>query len=397
MDFAEQIGAEAFINVNMGSNTAQHAADWLEYMTSPLPTTLAQERIANGRREPWKVKFVGLGNETWGCGGEMSAEHNAEELKRFATFVVSHHPDQSFQLGQPIRDPMVRVAVGQDLGKTAFSEALMKVWRVNPWTGLGNFDALSLHYYTADGQPLTAPATGFDKGAYARVLQSTLKMEDLIAENVAIMDRYDPKKQVAISIDEWGVWLKPEGQNFMFLRQQNSIRDAIAASLNFDIFIRHADRVRMANIAQMVNVIQSMILTDGATMILTPTYYVHRMYVPFQDATALPVTLDAGTWRSGEIALPRIDGIAARAKDGTVWLALTNVDPDQPAEVRAAVAGVTAKAAVGEVLTAPKVDSINTFETPNAVVPKPVRFAVTGGGLVLRLPPKSVTVVRLEP
>ena len=396
LDFTQQIGAEAFINVNMGANTPQHAADWLEYMTSPLPTALAKERITNGRREPWKIKFVGLGNETWGCGGEMSAEHSAEEVKRFSTFVRSWHPDQTFEFGQPIRDPMLRIAPGQDLGKTAFSEALMRAWVNNPWTGQGNFDALSLHYYTADGPPLTAPSTGFDEGAYARTLRSTLKMEDMIAENVTILDRYDPTKQVAISVDEWGVWLRPEGKTFMFLRQQNSIRDALAAALNFNIFIRHADRVRMANIAQMINVIQSMILTDGAKMLLTPTYYVHRMYVPFQDATALPVELAAGTYRFGEIALPRIDAIAARAKDGTVWLALTNVDPNQPAEVRAVVSGAIPKSAVGEVLTAPKVDSVNTFEAPNAVTPKAVSFTAHRGGLVLRLPPKSVTVVRLD-
>jgi alpha-L-arabinofuranosidase len=396
MDFIGQIEAEAFINVNMGSNTAQHAGDWLEYMTSPLSTALAQERIANGQHDPWKIRFVGLGNETWGCGGEMSADHNVEEMKRFSTFVSSHHPDQVLQLGQPIRDPMIRIAVGQDLGKTAFSEALMRAWRVNPWTGQGNFDALSLHYYTADGQPLTAPATGFDEGAYARTLQSTLKMEDMITENLPIMDRYDPAKKVALSIDEWGVWLRPEGANFMFLRQQNSIRDAIAASLNFDIFIRHADRVRMANIAQMVNVIQSMILTDGAKMVLTPTYYVHRMYVPFQDATLLPVQFNGGTWQSGDVTLPRIDAVAARDKQGAVWLALTNVDPNRAAEVRAAVPGIMARAAVGEMLSAPRIDSVNTFDAPGAVVPRPVRFAANGGALTIALPPKSVTVVRLE-
>jgi alpha-L-arabinofuranosidase len=399
MDFAEQIGAEAFINVNMGSNTAQHAADWLEYMTSPLPTTYAQERIANGRKAPWKIKFVGLGNETWGCGGEMSAETNAEEMKRFATFVVSHHPDQAFRMGQPSPDPMIRIAVGQDLGKTAFSEAVMQAWRVNPWsgTGAGNFDALSLHYYTGDPLPLMAPATGFDEAGYARILRNTLKMEDMIAENVTIMDRYDPKKQVALSIDEWGAWLKPEGENFLFLRQQNSMRDGVLTALNFNIFVRHADRVRVANIAQMVNVIQAMILTEGDKMVLTPTYHVHKLYVPFQDATLLPVELAAGTYRIGEIALPRLDAVAARAKDGTVWLALTNLDPNQPAEVRATIPGVKARAASGNVLTAPKIDSVNTYAAPNAVVPKAVRFIAGSGGLVLKLPAKSVTVVKLEP
>jgi alpha-N-arabinofuranosidase len=395
MDFVEQIGSEAYLSVNVGSGTPQQAADWLEYMTSPLPTTLAKERIANGRQAPWKVKYLGLGNELWGCGGGMSAEHVAEETKRFATYVKSYHPLQQGSLGRPAPEPMQMVAAGHGLGEPSYTEALMQAWtKRTPWGW--NFDAISLHYYTGDQQPMTDPATGFGEREYARLLRNTLKMDDMIAEHSAIMDRYDPDKKIALAIDEWGLWLKPEGANFMFLRQQNSIRDAIAAALNFNIFVRHADRVRMANIAQMINVIQSMILTDGSRMLLTPTYYVHRMYVPFQDATALPVELAAGTYEFGEIALPRIDAIAARAKDGTVWLALTNVDPNQPTEVRAAVAGVPARAAVGEMLTAPKVDSINTFEVPNAVAPKPVRFVAAGGALVLKLPPKSVTVVRME-
>jgi alpha-N-arabinofuranosidase len=207
-------------------------------------------------------------------------------------------------------------------------------------------------------------------------------------------DKYDPGKKVALAIDEWGLWLRPQSENFLFLRQQNSIRDAIAAALNLNIFVRHADRVRMTNIAQMVNVIQSMILTDGPKMLLTPTYHVYRMYVPF--AQVLPVTFAAGEYRFGTTTLPQVDAVAARATDGQVWLALTNIDPNQPAEIDANIRGLDAQIATGEVLTAPKVDAVNTFEAPSAVSPRPVRFVASGGKLVLRLPPKSVTVVQLQ-
>lgn len=183
----------------------------------------------------------------------------------------------------------------------------------------------------------------------------------------------------------------------LFLKQQNSLRDAITASLNLDIFARHADRVRMANIAQMINVIQSMALTDGPKMVLTPTYYVYKMYVPFEDAQSIPLKLDSGRYRFGDISLPQIDGIAARAKDGKLWLALTNIDPNHSLDVDASVEGAQTGRAVGEVLTADAIDAVNTFDAPDSVTPKRYTVEATNNHLVLRLPPKSVTVVRLDP
>ena len=212
------------------------------------------------------------------------------------------------------------------------------------------------------------------------------------------MDKYDPKKHVALVVDEWGVWLKPkQGTETMFLQQDNSLRDGIVAALNLNIFARHADRVRMTNIAQMVNVLQAMIQTKDAKMVLTPTYHVYKLYVPFQDAMSLPVTFNAGEYKFGAITLPRVDAIAARAKDGKVWLSLTNLDPNNSADVSANVAGISAARAVGEVLTAEAVDTINTFERPNAVTPSPVSVSAADGKITLRLPPHSITVVQLEP
>jgi alpha-N-arabinofuranosidase len=198
-------------------------------------------------------------------------------------------------------------------------------------------------------------------------------------------------------VDEWGAWYAPlPGSNPGFLFQQNSQRDAVLAALNLNIFARHADRVRMTNIAQMINVLQAMILTDKEKMVLTPTYYVFKMYVPFQDATFVPVTFDAGTYTHGDINLPRVDAIAAKDKTGKLWLGITNVDPNQPAAIEVSLAGMTAKSANGETLTAPKVDSVNSFEAPDTVAPKPILARLQGGRLSLKLEPKSVTVISVE-
>lgn len=392
MDFVEQIGSNAYISINIGSGTVQEAADWLEYMTSDKPTGLAQERAANGRSEPWKVKFLGLGNESWGCGGMFKAEEYAEKMRQYGSMVKSFHPEQrtSFLATNP--NAMVRIGVGEGLDQTSFTEAVMKSWQMGqPF--FTSVDALSLHYYT--GSMLFDDSTQFGEREYAQLLQQTYLMEKMIAQHASIMDRFDPQKKVPLAIDEWGAWLKPlPGTQTMFLRQQNSMRDAIIASINLNIFARHADRVGMANIAQMVNVIQSMILTDGPRMVRTPTYHVFRMYVPFQGATLIPVSMDRGTYAFGDVQLPQVDAIAARAKDGTVWVAAANLDANQSLDVR--LRGLTATGATGHTLTADKVNAVNTYDAPDVVFPKNISTKATGGVVTLHLPAKSVTVVQLE-
>src|SRR5450631_4173773 len=254
-----------------------------------------------------------------------------------------------------------------------------------------------MHSYTIVHWPPSYASSGFGETEYAQILKSTLEMDDLIAKHSAIMDKYDPQKKVALIVDEWGAWLAPlPGSNPGFLAQQNSMRDAILAALNLNIFARHADRVRGANIAQMINVLQAMILTDKEKMVLTPTYFIYKMYVPFQDATFVPVTFNSGTYTHGGISLPRTDAIAAKGKDGKLWVAITNIDPNETVDVELNLVGTSAKAASGETLTAPKVDSINTFDAPNTVVPKPISAKAQGGKLTLKLEPKSVSVVSIE-
>lgn len=258
-------------------------------------------------------------------------------------------------------------------------------------------NGLSMHSYTVVKWPPSYASVGFGETEYAQILKSTLEMNDLVAKHSAIMDKYDPQKKVALVVDEWGGWYAPlAGSIPGFLVQQNSLRDAILAALNLNIFAHHADRVRMANIAQMINVLQAMILTDKEKMVLTPTYYVYKMYVPFQDATFVPVTFDAGTYTHDGITLPRIAAIAAKDKAGKLSLAITNVDPNRPAEIEISLAGVNVKSAAGEMLTASKVDSVNTFDAPNTVVPKPVSAKAQEGKLTFKLEPKSVTVILVD-
>jgi alpha-N-arabinofuranosidase len=387
MDFAQQIGTEAYISVNLGSSTAQDASEWLEYMTASTDSALGAERARNGHPEPYKVAILGLGNESWDCGGAMSADFYVNEMKRFSHFVHTYNPTPN--------QPMKRVAVGPGGGAENYTEEVMKAWKGRSWSW--DIDALSLHFYATGGWPPHMADTGFDEKDYAVLVKDSLRMDEVIKTHSAIMDKYDPEKKVALAVDEWGTWLAPTpGSNPGGLVQQNTQRDAVVAALGINIFARNADRVRMANIAQMVNVLQAMILTNKDRMLLTPTYHVFHMYVPFQDATFVPLTFDPGVSTTNGVTLPRVDAVAARDKAGKVWIAVTNIDPKSPATFSVSLAGVKATKASGQTLSAPKVDSINTFDAPNTVAPKALSAKVAGGKLTVTVAPASVTVLGLE-
>jgi alpha-N-arabinofuranosidase len=393
MDFVDQIGAEAYLSVNVGSGTPQEATEWLEYATAPPPTTLAKERAVNGHPTPYKIAYLGIGNESWDCGGNMSADYYLSQLKTYSRFVRNYNP------AQQKADRMLKIAVGPGGDEprfTQWTETIMKAWQERQWSW--DMDGLSLHSYTVIRWPPAYKSVGFGETEYAEILKKTLDMDGLITTHAAIMDKYDSEKKIALVIDEWGAWYAQlPGTTPGFLAQQNSLRDAVLAALNLNIFARHADRVRMANIAQMVNVLQAMILTDNATMVLTPSYHVFKMYVPFQDAAFVPVAFDAGRYTHGAVTLPRVDAIAAKDASGTVWLALTNIDPTRPAEITTTVTAMTARSVTGETLTAPAVDSVNTFEAPATVVPKPAMVRLDGSRLMMTLAPKSVTVIGVRP
>jgi len=392
MDFLDQIGAEAYLSVNVGSGTPQEAAEWLEYLTTAQPTTLGKERAANGHSAPYKIAYLGIGNESWDCGGNMSPDYYLSQLKIYSRFVRNFNPAQRGE------QQMLKIAVGPGGPEprfTEWTETVMKAWQNHQWSW--DMNGLSLHSYTVVSWDNKLASVGFGENEYAKVLKSTLEMEGLVAKHSSIMDKYDPQKKIALVVDEWGGWYAPlPGTDPGFLVQQNSLRDAVLAALNLNIFARHADRVRMSNIAQMINVLQAMILTDKEKMVLTPTYYVYKMYVPFQNATSIPVAFNAGSYTHGDITLPRVDAIAAKDATGKLWLALTNLDPNRSIEIEASLEGNNGKTVIGETLTAAKVDSVNTFEAPNTVVPKRVSTNIQNGKLTLKLEPKSVTVVSVE-
>jgi alpha-N-arabinofuranosidase len=391
MDFIHQIGSQAYVSVNVGSGTPQEAAEWLEYMTAAQPTALAKERAANGHPDAYKVGYLGIGNESWDCGGNMSPDYYLSQLRIYSRFVDNDNPSQQGP------NHMLKIAVGPGVPETEWTENIMKAWQHHSWSW--DIDGISLHWYTTpNGWPPSTPSTGFGAEDYGKVLKSTLFMDEFLRKQETVMDKYDPAKKITLVVDEWGAWHAAlPGTNPSFLVQQNSLRDAILASLNLNIFARHAERVRMANIAQMINVLQAMILTDKEKMVLTPTYYVFKMYVPFQDATFVPVDFDPGTLHWGGITLPRVDAIAAKDASGKLWLEITNLDPEKPLEIGTEIAGITFKSAKAETLTASAVDSVNTFAAPNTVVPEPVSVTVKGARLSLTVGPKSVTVISLEP
>ena len=381
-DLAEQIGAKTYVAGNVGTGTPVEMARWLEYLTSPTRSTLANERRRNGRETPYTVDLFGVGNETWGCGGNMTAEHYADLYRNFGEFVRS-----------PQSPRIVKVASGANSDDYHWTEVLMQ-------RAAGQMDAMSMHYYTVPtgNWDKKGAATSTDQSLWMSTMVQALRMEELVSRHSAIMDKFDPKKRVALYVDEWGVWHDVEpGTNPGFLYQQNTLRDAVVAGLTLNIFHAHADRVRLAAIAQMVNVLQAMILTDHDKMILTPTYHVFEMYTVFQGATQLPVTLDAPRYVLGDASVPGISASAARGADGAVYVALVNLNPAQASSLALRLPGVQATKVTARILTAESLGAHNTVVAPTAIAPVAFTGATLRAGVLrVELPAKSVVVLTLR-
>jgi alpha-N-arabinofuranosidase len=381
MAFAEMIGAKVYISGNVGSGSVQEMADWMEYMTSDTVSTLANLRRQNGRKEPWDVHYFGIGNETWGCGGNMRPEFYADLFRQYATYIKAPRGKR----------PVIVASGGNDAG-TRWVEVLTTMVE-------NDLDAISHHYYTTPTGvwKQKGSSVGFGEDQWISTFANTMKIDEYITNNVRILDRNDPEGETAFYIDEWGTWYDPEpGREPGFLYQQNTLRDALVAAINFNIFHRHAQRVQMTNIAQMVNVLQAMILTDGPRMALTPTYHVFHMYKPFQGATFLPTDISAPDYKLGDTRVPAVTASAARDTAGQIQLALANLDPKREVRVTVRMRGADAQRASGRVLTADAMDAHNTVDAPTSVQPSSFEAAREGDDLVLRLPPKSVSVVQLQ-
>jgi alpha-N-arabinofuranosidase len=382
MGFVERLGAEAYVSANVGSAPPSETAQWVEYMTAPKGSTLANERAANGHPAPYKVQYLGIGNELWGCGGNMRAEYAADLTNRYAQFAKSAN------------GKMLKIASGPSDENYAWTETLMKL-------SAANIDGLALHYYTRPREGDwndKGPALGFSEHEWATTMQHTLRMEEYVSKHSAIMDKYDPEKKKWLVVDEWGTWYDPApGTNRGFLIQQNSVRDAVVAGLNLNIFAHHADRVKMAASAQMVNVLQAMLLTDGAKMVKTPTYWVFDLYKPWMDATTLPVELKSPWYHQDEVAVPAVSVSAVRDTAGQVHVALVNLDPHRAIPVSLTMAGVQASSVSGRVVTGTTMDAHNSFDAPDVVRPVPFTGAQAAGGTVsATLPGMSVVVLDLK-
>ncbi len=381
LDFVELIGADAYVAANVGTGSPTEMAQWAEYITSDSKSTLAELRRKNGREEPWKLPYFGVGNETWGCGGDMRPEYFTDLYRRFASFIDT-----------PRDNRPEKIASGANSDDYHWTETMLA-------RAARYMDAYSLHYYTipSGNWEKKGPSTGFAEDEWAATIAHALRMDELVTKHSAIMDEHDPDRRIGLYVDEWGNWYDPEpGRNPAFLYQQNTIRDAVTAASTLHIFHRHADRVRMSMIAQMVNVLQAMILTDGPRMLLTPTYHVFRMHIPFQDSTFLPADVDSPEYKRGDVVFPAVDVSAARGKDGKIHLSLVNRDPDSRASIEIAVAGADIAGASGQLLSGPALDSRNTFDEPGAVEPAALTAQAASGRLMIELPPKSVAVLALD-
>lgn len=381
MELVKRIGADPFVVGNVGSGTVQEMADWWEYVNFPGKSPMSDLRRKNGQDAPFDVRIWGVGNESWGCGGSMTPEYYANVYKRFATFLPSYGHTRAF-----------RIASGPNSGDYHWTEVMMRDagWMI---------DGLDLHYYTVVGSwAHKGSATDFTEREWFTAMQKALHMEELVERHSAIMDHYDPKKRVALVVGEWGMWHDVEpGTNPGFLYQQNTMRDAVVAAATLDIFNNHADRVRMANIAQAVNVLQAMILTRGDQMILTPTYYVFELYTVHHDAVMLPISLDAGRYEFGGESVPAVSASASRDRTGKIHISLTNLDPNRARTVRTELRGANVHAVSGRILTAATMGAHNTFEQPDAVHLASFTGArLAGDRLTVELPPKSVVVLELQ-
>ena len=381
LEFTKAIGAEPFVVGNVGSGTVQEMSEWWEYLNQPGGSPMSALRRANGQQDPWNVRFFGVGNESWGCGGNMRPEYYADQVRRYGSFLPSYGKVRPF-----------RIVTGPSDADYNWMEVMMR--------DAGRyFEGIDLHHYMLSGTwAKKGSATEFTETEWSDLMSKAMGFDELITRQAAIMDRYDPRKRVWLVVGEWGTWYDVDpGTNPGFLQQQNTLRDALVASVSLDAFNKHADRVRMANIAQMVNVLQAMILTKGDELVLTPTYHVFEMYKVHQDATSLPVALSTPDYSVGAENIPAVSAAASRDTTGKVHLSLVNANPNAAITVSCMLAGLDTKSVSGRVLTSPAMQDCNTFAAPAVVKPQPFTGATLAAGKVsVVLPAKSVVVLSFD-
>jgi len=381
LDLCEQLRCEPYICGNVGTGTVQEMKDWVEYITFDGKSPMADWRRRNGREQPWRLPFFGVGNENWGCGGSMRPEYYADLYRRYQTYVSSYPGNR-----------ITKIACGAYSDNYAWTEVLMReAGRM--------MQGLSFHYYTVPGGwAKKNSATSFGEEEWFDTMQRALMMEEYLSCHSTIMDRYDPRKRVGLIVDEWGTWYEVEpGTNPSFLYQQNTLRDALVAGLTLNIFNNHCDRVKMANLAQTVNVLQAVILTRNDRMVLTPTYHVFDMYKVHQDAVLLPSELECAPYILKGESLPSISASASSDAKGRIHISLCNLDAREPKEVTCRLRGFMPEEAGGTVLTSEDMTVHNTFDEPGNIEPEEFRdFRLKGAEITVNLPARSVVVLEIR-
>lgn len=380
MMLCDLLETEPYINGNVGSGTVQEMSEWVEYMTFDGESPMANWRKENGKEEAWKLTYFGVGNENWGCGGNMRPQYYADLYRRFQTYVRNYGDNKIF-----------KIAGGPNVDDYNWTEVLMR-------DATHLMDGLSLHYYVHPGGfEDKGSATNFTEKEWEVSMQKTIHMEELIEKHSTIMDKYDPEKRVALIVDEWGGWYDVEpGTNPGFLYQQNTVRDALIAGVTLNIFNNHNERVQMANIAQMVNVIQAMVLTEEDKMLLTPTYHIFNMYKVHQDAERIALDIDAKMLEIDGKEYPQVSASASKA-NGAVNISLCNLDKDEKVTLDLDLRGVEFSDVTGQVVTSEKMNDYNSFENPDKITPVDFKaFKTNGSNVTIELPAMSVVVLNLK-
>lgn len=385
LDLCEQLACEPYFSGNVGSGTVREMQQWVEYINSGNISPMTDLRKKNGRELPWSVKFWGLGNETWGCGGNMRIEYYTDLVRRYGTY-CRDFGDQH----------LLRIAAGAYGDDYNWTEVLMKDDKAR-----GMLYGVSLHYYTVchDWQK-KGSATNFDESEWFTTMRKTLEMEEHVRKHCAVMEKYDPDKKVALIVDEWGNWHDVEpATNPGFLFQQNTLRDALVAAINLNIFNNHCDRVKMANIAQIINVLQSVLLTNDAEVVRTPTFYVFKMYSVHHDARLIPAELTCQDYALGDEKVPAVSVSASRDSNGLVHVTLANLDPKKSISLATELQGLDKVAKVsGQIVSSEAMNAYNDFGKPEAINVKPyTNFKVKDKTLELNLPAKSVVLIEITP
>ncbi|MCL1895595.1 MAG: alpha-N-arabinofuranosidase [Clostridiales bacterium] len=384
LDLCAQIGCDPFISGNAGSGSVREMGEWIEYMTFDGTSPMADLRRANGREEPWKIPYFGVGNESWGCGGNMCVDYYSSVYKHYQTYVREYGENK-----------IAKIACGPNRDDYHWTEVMMERCHrpAGPRDGINyRMDGLSLHCYTSPGGPEgRGSATSFDEHKYFHTLSDALRMDEIISGHAAIMDRYDPEGRVGLAVDEWGTWFDvEEGTNPGFLYQQNTMRDALVAGVTLNIFNKHCARVTMANIAQTVNVLQAVILTQGEKMLLTPTYHVFDIYKGHQGARLLESSVEAKDIQSGDYTVPDLHLSASQDEGGRILATLANLSPDEAQDVCCRIEGRAAGPVSARVL-AGDMRARNDFDAPERVKPRPADgIEWSGGEARLRIPPCAI-------